>query len=49
VAKEIFRLATMESPPFSLVCDKLTDFILKQRKKMTEDEWFDSVSKQFNL
>jgi NAD(P)-dependent dehydrogenase (short-subunit alcohol dehydrogenase family) len=49
VAAQIFRLATMESPPFSLACDKLTDFILKQRKKMTEDEWFNSVSKQFKL
>jgi NADP-dependent 3-hydroxy acid dehydrogenase YdfG len=49
VAKQIYQLATVENPPFSINGDRQTDFILKQRKKMTEDEWFDSVSKQFNL
>jgi NADP-dependent 3-hydroxy acid dehydrogenase YdfG len=28
VAKKIYELATMESPPFSLPCDRLTDYIL---------------------
>jgi NAD(P)-dependent dehydrogenase (short-subunit alcohol dehydrogenase family) len=49
VARQIYLLATQPNPPFSQSSDRVSEYILKQRKKMTEDEWFDSVSKQFNL